>query len=467
MSDLESRLRAARPVPPLSPQADERAREVFRARLAGPASTHRFPVFWRRRLVLVAVGILVFVAGAAAVVSSAGVLSGGTTRAGAGDVGALSASGEVAVWSERRAEGSVVVAAHRTPSGQWSAGQVLGGGSSPAVAGLGGGSVVAVWASAAGVQSSRFDGASWSAPAMISGSAAGKTIKLRLAYGASGALVAAWEAVGVPQRALVATYAAGRWSPASELPRPPGASNFAPLVAQSGDGTTVAVWQSLSPRGSAVLTSVRTAAGWATPHTLSTAQSAGEAAASFDQRGRAFAVWQQRDGRNGSATMVSRWMLDRGWSAPRRVSRPGGLGLTPKVAGLGSGALVAWVSAGHAWTDPNYVEVATVDSEGRPSTPTRASGGSIPGITLAVTASPDDRAAVVWTRRPSKGDSVVEAAFIDGDGTVGTPLPIPSRGFALYPSASFTAAEELLVLWTKASPAPSSVMTAALRLSGG
>ena len=414
-----------------------------------------------------AVGILVFVAGAAAVVSSAGVLSGGTTRAGAGDVGALSASGEVAVWSERRAGGPVVVAAHRTPSGQWSTGGVLGRGSSPAVAGLGGGSAVAVWASAAGVQSSRFDGASWSAPATVSGSGAGKTIKLRLAYGASGALVAAWEVVGVPQRALVATYAAGRWSAASELPRPPGASNFAPAVAQSGDGTTVAVWQSLSPRGSAVLASVRTSAGWSAPRRLAIARSAGDADVSFDQQGRAFAVWHQSDGRSGSATIASRWEAGAGWSAPRRVSRPGGLDLTPKVGGLASGALVAWVHAGHAWTDPNYVEVATVDAEGRPSSPTRVSGGSIPGITLALAVSSGNGAAVVWTRRPSKNASVIEAALVRRDGTVGTPLPIPSRGFALHPSAGFTAAGELLVLWTKASPAPSSVMTAALWLTGG
>lgn len=467
MSDLESRLRAAQPIPPVSPLADERAREAFRARLAGPASTPRSLVFWRRRLVLVAVGILVFVGGAAAVVSSTGVLSGGTTRAGAGDVGALSASGEVAVWSERRADGPVVVAAHRTPSGQWYAGQVLGRGSSPAVAGVGGDSVVAVWASAAGVQSSHFDGASWSAPVLISGSAAGKTIKLRLAYGASGALVAAWEVVGVPQRALVATYAAGRWSPATEVPRPPGASSFAPVVAQSGDGTTVAVWQSLSPRGSAVLASVRTSAGWSAPRRLAVARSAGDADVSFDQHGRAFAVWHQSDGMNDSATMVSRWEVDGGWSAPRRVSPPGGLGLMPKVAGQASGALIAWVQAGNAWTDPNYVEVATVDAEGRPSSPTRASGGSTPGITLALAVSSGNGAAVVWTRRPSENESVIEAASVRGDGTVGTPRPIPSRGFALYPSASFTDAGELLVLWTKTSPAPSSVMTAALRLTGG
>lgn len=153
--------------------------------------------------------------------------------------------------------------------------------------------------------------------------------------------------------------------------------------------------------------------------------------------------------------------------APRRLSTPGAWGLTPKVAGLASGALVAWVRAGHAWTDPNYVEVATVDAGGRPSAPTRASGVSTLGITLAVAVSPENEAAVVWTRRPSKDQSVIEAAFIGSDGTLGAPLPVHSEGFALYPSASFTADGDLLVLWTKTSPAPSSVMTTALRPSGG
>lgn len=464
MHEFEDRIRAARPAPPSSDLADQEALRRYRTALGSRSEKPRTRGRAVKRSVFVLAAVLAC-ASAAAVVSRTEILSSGD-QAAVGQATALSTSGEVAVWGEVRGSQHVVVSELRDASGTWSTERVLTEqGSSPAVAGTGAGSAVAAWVGQTGVESSSLDGLNWSAPSSIPGSGGGKIIKLRLAFGASGTVEASWEQIGVPQRALTATYWDGRWTKASRLPQPDGTSNFAPVVAEGPDGVTVAVWQALDGRDATVNASFRTAEGWGPATALTTARSAGDADVGFDLEGRAYAVWSEiaSEGEPG-AVMLSVWGGQTGWETPSRVSTAGLSGYTPKVVGLASGALVAW--AEEAPGSPTLVRAAFVGAGGRPEAATTLSDASGIGPSIALASSSDGRGAVVWTRRLSSERSAVEASLVGEDQTFGEVTVIPSDGFALLPSATLTSDADLLVLWTETRPDRSVVRSAVVSQKG-
>ncbi len=369
MSALEERLRAARPVPAETPALDAAVRASARAILVAE-TTRRRPGRRRRWAALGVAFALVGGGTAVAALLTDGEIPGrapGRDSAG----GSLAVDGEVAAWVEKRPGGMAVLAARRV-DGAWVAPRLLGrGGGDVRVATVDGGGAVVVWASRHGVWSAELRADGTVAPAARLAGFAGPAIKLDLSEAGDGTLVAGWEAEGGPKRSFVAVRRTGRWGAARPLPTPPGAEGFQPSVAVGADGMIAVAWQVLSLHGSEVRAGLRAPGGPWRQKVLARARSAGDQNVAIAADGRVLVTWSQLASEDAaSQVMLATGDTSSGWSPPRVV---GYAGSTPRVAALGSGAIVAWVVSDEDDPESGRVMAATLAGDGRAGPPTAVS----------------------------------------------------------------------------------------------
>jgi hypothetical protein len=459
LSALEERLRAARPVPAEAPALDAAVRASARAILMA-GRTRRRPGRRRRWSALGVAFALVGGGTAAAALLTDGEILGRAPGEFAA-LGALTVDGEVAAWLEARPGGAAVLAARRG-DGAWEAPRLLGrGGTDIRVATVDGGGAIVVWASRRGVWSAtlRPEGGVTSAT-RIAGFG-GAAITLDLTAAGDGTLVAGWEPMGGPKHAFLAVFRDGAWGPARRLPNPPGADGFAPSVAVGADGTIAAAWQLLSRGGSEVRAALRAPGGPWRRTVLARARSAGDADVAIATDGRVLVTWTQR----GADDAAGRVMLaigdpGAGWSRPRAVSRDGS---TPRVAALGSAALVAWTVADRNRSESSRLMAATVASDGGVGPATAVSGGEGMALTPALATDAAGRAALAWSQRADETRAVLTASWRRPDGTWSLPAAISGgEGSVLFPAIAIRG-DELRVVWIESRAGETSVRAATVR----
>jgi hypothetical protein len=459
LSALEDRVRAGRPVPAEAPALDAAMRASARA-ILGAGTRRRLG---RRRWAALSVAFAMAGGGtaAAALLSGGDILGWAQGSDSAG--GSLAVSGEVAAWVERRPDGMAVLAARRV-DGRWEVPRLLGrGGGDVRAATVGGGDAVVIWAGRRGVWSAGLRADGTVVPAARIAGFSGAAIKLDLSDAGDGPLVAGWEPRGGPKRAVVAVWRDGRWGAARRLPIPPGQDAFGPAVAMRPDGTIAAAWQVLSVRGSEIRAGLRAPGGPWRQAVLARAPLAGDADVAIGRNGRVLVTWHQAGGDAGGRVMLAGGDAS-GWGRPITVSAHAGS--APRVAALGSGAIVAWTTSNHDDPESGRLRVATVPGDGRTESPTAVSSAAGLAITPAVAADADGRAAVVWSQRADEKRAVLNAAWRRPDGSWSAPVAISDgMGYAFSPSISVRDGE-LRVVWNEIRAGETVVRAAAVHLPG-
>jgi hypothetical protein len=275
---------------------------------------------------------------------------------------ASGAGGTVALWREQHGDDWLVYAASSDAnSAAWSTPSRLSSPGADAldaqVALASNGDALAIWDGSDGahqiVQSaSRPAGKDWTAAQNVSAPGA-DAYHSQVALGPGGSAVAVWSRSDGNRNVIQAAVlpAGGPWGAAVDLSDPDNVTR-SPQVAVGGDGTAVAVWQRSDGDYSTIHSSVLAPGGaWSAPLRLSVP--GGEASSprvAMDDAGDALAIWRWYDGLNWIIASSFR-PAGHDWQRVRQVSVAG---ISARPAGLamnGSGRAVAiWAESTGLWS---------------------------------------------------------------------------------------------------------------------
>lgn len=285
----------------------------------------------------------------------------------------------VAMWTGLPPIAGTVQASVRAPGGSWSAPVTVSPDAGPVqVAMDASGNTVAVWASSAGIESTRLPaGGVWTPIQTLD--TGGKAT--RLAVNASGSAVATWAESNGAIMAASGTALIGFSTPVTIAPA--AYQQTGPSVALSDSGQASLVWRGRTT----ALAATRSADGtWTQPVQLE-ASATGSVATAIDGQGNVIAVYSGTagsGGTNASLYLVRRNAGDSGWGTPTMLSAtPGGYVLAGADP---AGSFVV------VWTD-STIEVRTADP-GAPFGPTVSMGNTLSNFALATA---PGHAALMWT----------------------------------------------------------------------
>ncbi len=333
------------------------------------------------------------------------------------DVSIDDAGRAAAVWTSVDLVGDSTIEAATYASGTWSASSTISDTGDDVdyarVASLGGGSAVAIWAgcgcSDPVLQSSAFDGSTWSAPADVDPVGADDPIAPAITATGSGTAAATWidfDGDTGNDSVRTATYTGGAWSnhtTVSDTDR----NTASPSIGSNGGGTAVLAWVIEPPLDTdsfrtesipdfacscpGIVQGATSPGGgsWSIPLDLSDTTEAFTPDVSGIGDGAAVAVWSDLGETVGAATFDATTA-----NAPRTLTPPGTNGFFPQTAGTGAGtAQTVWTGDGgvlglSSTASLGAPEVLKVASPGGTVTFATSSGGFLHMKNLPLPATP-------------------------------------------------------------------------------
>jgi hypothetical protein len=296
----------------------------------------------------------------------------------------------------------------------WTAPVRLGGEASQAgVALLGDGGAAAVWQSesetAPGIYGAIRTGGSWTAALMLASTAFEPAIA---PLGGDRGAIAVWTG----RRGVEAAIArpTGGWTRLSAIPRTGHA--FAPRVAADAAGRVTVVWEQPGPRRSTIDVATRApGGGWSAVRRLSRPGRPAEVDhVAVDATGAAVAIWRRDDGAHSVVQAATRAGATARWSVPVDLSAAGENAISPAVAIDPDGEAVAvWQRFDGAH---QIAQASTHRAGGRWTRPVDLSAGGRNVEEARVAISPAGEAIAIWERFDGRIERIQAAARPVGGG---------------------------------------------------
>jgi hypothetical protein len=231
----------------------------------------------------------------------------------------------------------------------------------------------------------------------------------------------------------------GQWKPAAQL----ATEALEPSVAASAEGA-IAVWA--GPHGIEAARTTPAGAWKPLPTIPHTSRETRAPEIATDAAGRATVVWRQPGPAHATIDVATR-TPGGSWSAPKRLSRPGGVAYSPHVAVDPDGAAaVVWRRYDG---ERSIVQAATRTARGRWSAAANLSAKGENAVAPDVAIDPAGEAVAVWHRFDG-AHQIVQVSVRPPHGGWSRPVDLSAKGRnGEQPQVALTPAGEAVVTWAR------------------